>query len=193
MLILDIDKQELFNEKTNEFINVPEMHLKLEHSLISLKKWESKWHKPFLTKISADKRDKKDELTMEELYDYICCMSITELPLERCKLIPYSYVLEIVEYIKDPMTATWFSKTESVTKGAAKSSSEIITNEIIYYWMIELGIPQEYQKWHLNQLLTLIKVVNLKREPKKKMSRTEEARQRAALNAARRAKHHSKG
>jgi hypothetical protein len=89
------------------------------------------------------------------------------------------------------MTATTFNDSKLI--GASRSSNDVITNEIIYYWMIALQIPVEFQKWHLEQLLTLIKVVNIKNSPKNKMSKREEARQRAALNAARRAKSNSKG
>jgi hypothetical protein len=110
---------------------------------------------------------------------------------ENYKYIPAKYINEVVDYIKNPMTATWFSNNDKV--GAAKSKKEVITNEIIYYWMITLNIPVEFQKWHLNQLLTLIKVVNIKNEPKKKMNRKDEARQRAALNKARQSKYHTKG
>jgi hypothetical protein len=183
MLKLDIEEQEFFNDKTGEFFNVPEMHMKLEHSLISLKKWESKWHKPFLS---------QKDLSYDELRDYIRCMNISDnVAEENYKYIPAKYINEVVDYIKNPMTATWFSNNDKV--GAAKSKKEVITNEIIYYWMITLNIPVEFQKWHLNQLLTLIKVVNIKNEPKKKMNRKDEARQRAALNKARQSKYHTKG
>lgn len=184
MLEVVIPGDEVYIEATNSFTEgTKDVRLQLEHSLISLKKWESKWHKPFLG---------KEDKTYEEVIDYIRCMTINKVADPDVYFrIPKSVIGEINRYITDDMTATWFSNNTTV--GASKSKNEIITNEIIYYWMIELGIPPEYQKWHLNQLLTLIKVVSIKKSPKKKMSRKEEAQQRAALNAARRAKYHSKG
>lgn len=183
MFDITIPAQELYNETSGEFINIPEFHLQLEHSLISLKKWESKWHKPFIG---------RKDLSMEEMQDYVRCMTINKnIPEWYYSHIPPKYMNQIVDYIKDPMTATWFSNNDKV--GAAKSKNDVITNEIIYYWMITLNIPVEFQKWHLEQLLTLIKVVSIKNQPKKKMNKKEEARQRAALNKARQNKYHTKG
>lgn len=175
---------EFFDETNSEFIsvNVKEAKVQLEHSLISLKKWEQKWHKPFL----------KDDRTHEEICDYIRCMTLNHgIDPESYKYIPSNIVDEVMEYIKDPMTATWFRDDGLI--GAQKNSREVITAEIIYYWMISLNIPVEFQKWHLNQLLTLIKVVNIKNQKEQKMDSRTAAKQRAALNASRRAKHHSRG
>lgn len=184
MLKVKIPEQELWDEQKEEFLPViKETYLQLEHSLISLKKWEQKWHKPFLG---------KNEKTREEIIDYIRCMTLTpNVDPMVYQYMPDSVIIEVVNYIKDPMTATWFSNYNKI--GAAKTSDEVITAEIIYYWMITLNVPVEFQKWHLNQLLTLIKVVNIKNGPKKKMGKKEAANHRAALNAARRAKYHSKG
>lgn len=178
-----IPESELFNEDTNEFIHIEETTLQLEHSLISLKKWEERWHKPFL---------KKEDKTIEEILDYVRCMSLNVKKVDPkvYQYLPTSLINEIVEYIKDPMTATTFSDS---LIGAQQNSREIITAEIIYYWMVTYNIPVEFQKWHLNQLLTLIKVVSIKNGPKKKMGRKEAAQQREALNKARRAKYNSKG
>lgn len=182
MLEITIPETRLFDEKTEKFTLLKPVKLQLEHSLISLKKWESKWHKPFLG---------KEEKTADEIIDYIRCMTVGNPdPSVYSRITPE--IAEVIQkYITDDMTATWFSKNSLI--GAQKSNSEVITNEIIYYWMISLNIPVEFQKWHLNQLLTLIKVVSIKNSPKKKMSRREEAQQRAALNAKRRAKYKSKG
>lgn len=181
MLEVIIPASELYDDKNNEFIYTKETKLKLEHSLISLKKWESKWHKPFLT---TDK-------SYEELIDYIKCMTIEPIKDEIVyKAIPRSTFYIIIDYIKDPMTATWFSKaSEDKLKSNKK---ETITNEIIYYWMIELGIPFECQKWHINQLLTLIKVIQLK-SSSSKMSKKDEKTQRDMLNKQRRMKYKSRG
>lgn len=189
MLEVIIPKQhyELFDEKKEEFlpiVDIKETKIQLEHSLISLKKWEQKWHKPFLSK--------SDKLTYEELSDYIRCMTLNHgVDPEVYNWIPEEVINLIVEYIKDPMTATWFREDKLV--GAQKNSREVITAEIIYYWMITLNIPVEFQKWHLNQLLTLIKVVNIKNQKPTKRDPKEVAKERAALNAKRRAELKSKG
>lgn len=182
MLELIIPEQELYNEETQEFIPVKRTKLQLEHSLISIRKWEGKWHKPFLG---------KEDKTGEEIIDYIRCMTIGSVDPNVYACITVSDAEIIKKYITDEMTATWFSKNSLV--GAQKHKEEIITSEIIYYWMITLNIPVEFERWHLNQLLTLIKVVSIKNSPKKKMSRREEAERRAKLNAARRKKYNSKG
>jgi len=180
MLKIVIPKWEFYNEKTGEFITVKEIELSLEHSLVSISKWESIWHKPFL---------KKDPKTLEETMSYIKCMTLTP----NVQDIYYSGLTEknltkIQQYIEDPMTATWFSNDANKRKGR-----DIITSELIYYWMIALNIPFECQKWHLNRLLTLIEVCNRKNAPSRKMSRKAQAQQNASINAARRAAANSKG
>lgn len=183
MLEIDIPEQELWDEENEIFIRVPKASLKLEHSLLSLKNWEAKWHKAFL---------KDDKKTLEEIRDYIRCMTINKVPDDFVyDFIPVTIIKDIIDYIKDPHTATWFSdRSLESLKGHRK---EVITAEVIYYWMVELNIPIECQKWHLNQLITLIKVINLKNVPKKKMSPKEAAMERAALNAKRRAQYKTKG
>lgn len=178
---------EFFDDEKEEFlpkVDIKETKIQLEHSLISLKKWEQKWHKPFL--------GKTENLTYDELSDYIRCMTLNHgVDPEVYKWIPKNVVEEIIEYIKDPMTATWFRDDKLV--GAQKNTREVITAEIIYYWMITLNIPVEFQKWHLNQLLTLIKVVNIKNGKPQKKDPKLAAQERAALNAKRRAELKSKG
>lgn len=170
MITIHIDAQEAFNELTNEFVTIKEQNLVLEHSLISISKWESKWHKPFLS---------KNNKTTEEALDYIRCMTITpNVDPNSYMFISEKDILRIDEYISDPMTATTFSE-----QGKSRS---IITAEIIYYWMVSYNIPFECQKWHLNRLLTLINVCSIKNTPPKKMSKSEIASRNAALNAARR-------
>lgn len=178
MLNIVVPDQEFFNEKTQEFFTLKGQTLQLEHSLVSLSKWESKWNKPFLS---------KNEKTSKETIDYIRCMTITQ------NVKPYIYdmltnenILDINKYIDSPMTATTFNVQNT-------PSREIVTSEIIYYWMISLNIPLECQKWHLNRLLTLIRVCNLKNAPSKKMSKKEIMSRNAALNAARRKKLNTKG
>lgn len=176
MLNIIIPAQELFNEKTNEFYKSKEYSLSLEHSLVSISKWESKWHKPFLS---------KNEKTAEEVKDYIRCMTLTQnVDSSVYSLLTSENINEIEKYIDDPMTATWFSDHSPNSNKAP--SREIITAEIIYYWMISFNIPIECQKWHLNRLLTLIRVCNIKNSTDKKMSKADTLKQNRALNAARR-------
>ena len=180
MLQIVIPGQEFWDEQKQEFINTKEQVLQLEHSLISLSKWEAKWCKVFLS---------KQEKTQEETIDYIKCMTITpNVDPEVYNHLTRENIKEIEDYIAAPMTATYFS-----LDNAGKSSREQVTSELIYYWMIALNIPFECQKWHLNRLLTLIKVCNIKNQPPKKMSKREIMSRNAALNAARRQQLNTKG
>lgn len=182
MLELKVDDIELFDERTEEFVYVKGATLQLEHSLISISKWESKWHKAFLG---------REEKTDEELRDYIQCMILNKNV--DPKIIQYLnnyHIAQVVSYIEEPMTATWFSKEEMKKSGMGR---EVITSELIYYWMIALNVPVEFQKWHLNRLLTLIRVCNIKNTPPKKMSQKELMNRNRALNEARKASMHTKG
>lgn len=179
MLTIEIPDQEFFNEETQEFFTMKGQTLQLEHSLVSLSKWESKWNKPFLS---------KEDKTAEETIDYIKCMTITQNPKPHIyNLLTDKNILEIKNYIDAPMTATTFSNANQ------GHSREIVTSELIYYWMISLNIPMKCEKWHLNRLLTLIRVCNIKNGPAKKMSKKEIMTRNAALNAARRKKLNTKG
>ena len=180
MLQITVPGVEIYDEKNNEFLYTKERTLQLEHSLVSLSKWESKWCKPFISK--TDK-------TNEEVKDYVKCMTITQNvePDVYERLTAQNYE-EIETYINAPMTATTFREGR-----LGRKSGGIVTNEIIYYWMVSLGSDKEYEKWHLNRLLTFIRVCNEKNAPAKKMSPTEIMKNNAALNAARRQKLNSKG
>lgn len=158
------------NEKC-EFINLEGRELELEHSLVTLSAWESKWKKPFLT----------TKLNAEETLDYIKIMTVTKDvdPLIYSTLSEAN-IQQIRDYIADPMTATTFRDIQG-----GRRNNEVITAELIYYWMIALNIPFECRYWHLNQLITLIRVCSIKNAPAKKMSKNEIRRQNAALNAAR--------
>lgn len=181
MLTLIIPAVEGWDPRKEEFVeSKPEVKLQLEHSLVSLAKWESKWHKPFLG---------KGEKTDEEVLDYIKCMTITQnVNPEVYERLTNENVKEINAYINDPMTATTVAEDKS-----GKVNREIVTSEIIYHWMMELSIWPECQKWHLNRLLMLVKVRNAKLAPPKKKSVGERLMSNAALNAARRKKLNSKG
>lgn len=185
-IIIPEQHYEFYDEEKEEFlppVDIKETKLQLEHSLISLKKWEQKWHKPFL---------KDEDKTEEELSDYIRCMTLNHgVDPIVYRFIPNEKIKEVIDYIKDPMTATWFRDNSLI--GAQKSSREVVTAEIIYYWMIALNVPVEFEKWHLGQLLTLIKVVSIKNKGDQKMDPRVAARERALLNKQRRAKYHSRG
>lgn len=183
MYKLVLESRELFDENKQEFIEIPETILNLEHSLISISKWESKYHKPFLS---------QDEKTINEIIDYVKCMTINNISDDSI----YNYltdknVKEINDYIKDPMTATWIKEQKKY------GQKEIITSELIYYWMIAYQIPFECQKWHINRLMMLIRVCGIKNEEasgkSKKMSKSSILRNNKALNDARKAKYNTKG
>lgn len=180
MLQLIIPEKELWDEQKQEFIKVKGQTLQLEHSLVSLSKWESKWHKAFLT---------KKEKTYEETLDYIKCMTLTQNvdPLIYNSLTQEN-IDQINKYIADPMTASYVREDES-----DKGSNEIVTSELIYYWMIALTIPVKFEKWHLNRLLMLIKICNVKNQPPNKRSKREIMSRNKAINEARRKALNSKG
>ena len=184
MLQLTIPDLEVFDEKTYKIIRIKGQTIQLEHSLVSISKWEQKWKKPFLNTEAKD-------MTHEMSIDYVRCMTSTK----NVNPDIYNYLssenMDAVQaYIQDPMTATWFRKTN----GPA-GNRKIITNEVIYGWMIMLGIPFDpCQKWHLNRLMTLIKVCDENNAPnKKKMSRRQAAAQYRDINAMRRARSGSRG
>lgn len=180
MLTITIPATEEFDEIKGEFITTREQTLQLEHSLISISKWESKWCKPFLG---------KQEKSSEEVIDYIKCMTLNKsVNDEVYGCLTQANINAINDYIGAPMTATYFSSNER-----GKKNNEQITSELIYYWMISLQIPFECQKWHINRLLTLIRVCNVKNTPPKKMSKRDTASRYAALNAARRKQLNTKG
>lgn len=188
-----VPAHEDWDENLQKFVGIDkDYEITLEHSLVSISKWEQKWHKAFLS---------DNKKTYEETCDYIRCMCLDEdVPDVVFMNIPSDVVDEVNEYIQDSATATWFSEDPMEGNGSGKSRSkkEVITSEIVYYWMVELNIPESYQYWHFNRLMTLIKVINIKREEadpnsKKKMSRNDILARNAKLNAARRKAMHSKG
>ena len=181
MLQICIPGQEFWNEKDEEFVSGPDTIINLEHSLISISKWESKWHKPFLSTKNKE---------YKELLDYIKCMTVTPNVDENVySRLTKDNIDEIQRYINDPMTATTITERGE----GRRRSSEIITSELIYYWMVAMQIPFECQKWHINRLMMLIRICTIKNQPDKKMSKKSTMQQNAALNAARRQKLHSRG
>ena len=180
MLEIDIPIcPEGWDEEKQEFVEPEVYTLQLEHSLLSLSKWESKWCKPFL---SSNK-------TNEETMDYIKCMTVMQnVRPEIYSLLTEMNIKQITDYINSPMTATTFSDNKD-----GKYSREIVTSELVYYWMIAANIPFECQYWHLNRLLTLIRVCNIKNSPPKKRSKRDIMSHNAALNAARRKQLNTRG
>lgn len=172
MLTITVPENEYYDEVKNEFVKYDKQVLQLEHSLVSISKWESKWHKPFL--------NDKDK-TAEEIIDYVRCMTITQnVKNDVYYRLTEDNLTSINDYIENPMTATTFYNEQ---KGGSR---ETITSEIIYYWMVSFDIPFECQKWHLNRLLTLVKVCNVKNNPPKKMSKSEILERNKRLNESRR-------
>jgi hypothetical protein len=171
---------EAYNEETREFVIADGFKLELEHSLVSLSKWESKFEKPFLS---------TENKTPEEILWYMKAMTLTQdVPEEVFQRLSEDNIQEIDSYIGSKMTATWFREDAN-----QRRSREIITAELVYYWLFSYGIPKECEDWHLNRLFTLIKVFSEKNKPPKKMSRAEAAQQNRSLNAQRRAQMGSSG
>lgn len=182
MLSITIKGIEGWDEEKEEFVDIEkDRTIQLEHSLLSISKWESKWHKPFL---------QKTEKTKEETIDYIRCMTVTKnVESELYSRLTNDHISKVSKYIEDSMTATWFSKDAK----QKTSSREVITSEIIYYWMVAFNISFECEKWHLNRLLTLIRVCNAKQSKPEKRNKREMLQSRAALNEARKKRLHTRG
>lgn len=169
-----------WDEKKEEFVYTKEQTLQLEHSLVSISKWESKWNKAFLG---------KKEKTNEEILDYVRCMTINKnVGADIYNYMTDENITDINKYINAPMTATCITRQNS-----NKKNNDVVTSELIYFWMVSYNIPVEFEKWHLNRLLTLIEVCDVKNSPKKKMSGKEIASRNAALNAQRKARLGTRG
>jgi len=181
MLEITTMEDEFFDQQTNKFIPIPSCTLTLEHSLISLAKWESKWHIPYLGESAK---------TENQELDYIRCMVIGTTPnIVVFNSLSEVNILKIRDYINNPMTATTFQKK----KNDRPRKNEVITAEVLYSRMFTHGISMECQKWHLNRLLTLIRVCDLQNAPKDKMTKKQTAQWNAEQNAARRAKYNTRG
>lgn len=180
MLPIYVPDKEFFNEETMEFFTIKGTTLHLEHSLVSISKWEAIWKVPFIS---------NKEKTREQVKSYIKCMTLTQ------NVDPHVYDIltdqnykDITDYIDDPMTASWVNAPKD-----GKKSSEQVTSELIYWWMTSLRIPWEAQKWHLNRLMMLIRIGNVKSQPPKKMKKGEILSRNRRLNEERRRRMHSKG
>lgn len=174
MLTILVPGIELYDEVHEEFTNSESFVLELEHSLVSLSKWESIFEKPFLG---------PETRTTEEVFGYIKAMALDpKISPEVFYRLSQENLDEINKYIDAKMSATWFNDTPTGPK-----NREVITAELIYYWMISFNIPIEFEHWHLNRLFTLIKVFNVKNSKPRKMSASERAARNRDLNAQRRA------
>jgi hypothetical protein len=181
MLTIVVPGVEAFDESAQEFVTVGDVPLELEHSLISLSKWESEFEKPFLN---------KSEKTSDEVIGYIRAMTLTpNVPVDVWKKLTEGNFAEINKYIDAKMTGT----TVYELNEPPKTKQEIVTAELIYYWLVVYNIPWETQYWHLNKLFTLIRVCSVKAEKPKKMSKAEIAKLHRDENARRRAKYNTKG
>lgn len=181
MLHITVPAREFYDEAANEFIEVGEQHLVMEHSLISISKWEAKWKKSYF---------EKNDKTKEELLDYLRCMTVSPQKVDPIvyRSLSSENIREITDYINDPMTAT------TINEPNRPGRHQVVTSELVYYWMIAQNIPTEYEKWHINRLLTLIRICSIKNDPNpKKMSKSAVAKQNRAINAARRARYGTKG
>lgn len=172
MLKITVPAIEAFDDESQTFLTIPGVNLELEHSLLSLSQWESKWKRPFLS---------DGPKTPDEINDYIRCMSLNELPPGIEMTFTDDVYTKVNGYIGDPMTATTITERQN-----SKTNREVITAEIVYYWMVALNIPFECETWHFHRLLTLVRVCNIKNSPPKKMSRRESLAQQRDINAARR-------
>lgn len=180
MLKLTILGEEHFDDEKQEFVTRGDVTLALEHSLVSLSKWEQIWEKPFLG---------SEEKSAEETFSYVQCMVVTEdFPPEVFSRLSNDNIKQINDYIDSKMTATWFADTKETTK-----SRETITSELIYYWMVALNMPMTWESRHLNNLFTMIRVLNEKNQPEKKLSRGEIAARNRKLNEERKARFGTQG
>ncbi len=175
MIRISTPSGEYYDHRRQEFVTVVGQTVLLEHSLRSLAKWEARWKKPFLS---------KKEKTRAETIDYVRCMAVTPgVDPSIFETLTSENLAQISQYINNPMTATTFSDRDQ----NKRPSREIVTAELIYYWMVALQIPFECQDWHLNRLLTLIHVCEIKNQPKKKINQKQAASERTRLNRARKA------
>lgn len=174
MLVIKTEGEEFFNERTQEFGSTEGVTLKFEHSLVSLSKWESKHQIPFLG---------PQEKTPEQVLDYVRCMALGDHSGDIIPHLSSDNLKEINAYVESKQSATTFGILPNERHGRP----EIITSELVYYWMVAHNIPFECETWHLNRLFSLIRICNVKNSPKKKMSSSAIAQRNREINAQRRA------
>lgn len=181
-----VPKTEMFNESSNEFVESKETVLRLEHSLVSISKWESKWKKPFFG------NSKKDQKTIPEFKDYIRCMTLNQnVDPSVYRALTGDMIRSISEYVASDLSATWF--TDKHPQSQRPGQRETVTSELVYYWMVTFNIPFECQKWHFSRLMALIRICAIKNNPGKKMSKHEIISRNRDLNNQRKKALHTKG
>ena len=187
MLTITIPGGEFYDEENEKFFETKGKTIVIEHSLVSISKWESKWKKPFIETLNNWSKN-PESINMDEILDYIRCMTLTQNvdPIVY-RTIPAQIINDIFEYMNDPMTATWFRNEEHNKRG------EVVTSELVYYWMTALNITFECKKWHFNRLMVLIRIASEKNQPPKKMNKNSILKQNRSLNAQRRARMRSRG
>lgn len=187
MLTITIPGGEFYDEENERFFETKGKTIVIEHSLVSISKWESKWKKPFIETLNNWSK-MPESINLDEILDYIRCMTLTQnVDPVVYRTIPAQTINDIFEYMNDPMTATWFRNEERNKKG------EVVTSELVYYWMTALNIPFECKKWHFNRLMVLIRIASEKNQPPKKMNKNNILKQNRSLNAQRRARMRSRG
>ena len=187
MLTITIPGGEFYDEEKERFFETKGKTIVIEHSLVSISKWESKWKKPFIETLNNWSKN-PESINLDEILDYIRCMTLTQnVDPVVYKTIPAQTINDIFEYMNDPMTATWFRNEEHNKRG------EVVTSELVYYWMTALNIPFECKKWHFNRLMVLIRIASEKNQPPKKMNKNNILKQNRSLNAQRRARMKSRG
>ena len=185
MLQIKIPKRNGWDERVEQFVDVEGATLQLEHSLISLSRWEAIWHKPFLSMAEESRSNIPTSTTEEEFMSYVKCMVMNQnFDPDLLNFLTVEDKKKIREYIEDPMTATWFSK-DPRKHGKQGVGGPVMTSEYIYYLMIDCGIPKEMEKWHLNRLMTLIRLIKEKERSGNKKQRQNDVYSRYAAMKAR--------
>lgn len=183
MLTICLEEGEFYDEAIEEFVIRYACTFNVEHSLISISKWETLHKKPFFSTV---------EKTDEETISYIKCMTINKnVPDFTYETLPRHVKQQLAEYIQDPATATTFAEGNQLQ--SARRNREVVTSELIYYWMVVSGIPIECQTWHINRLLALIRIFSIKNSKQKKRPLREIMAENRALNEARKAEFGSRG
>lgn len=179
MLEIEVPETEYFDDATSLFVKRPGKILRFEHSLLSVSKWEAHFEKAFLSKA---------EKTPEEMLNYIHYMRLDPGPISDLYSLTKEHFVEINAYMNSKATATTFQD-----RASGRQSTEIITSELMYYWMTAYQIPFECETWHLNRLMALIKICSIKNAPQKKMRRSEILARNRTLNEQRLSKYNTSG
>lgn len=177
MITVNVKDREIYFEDRNEFHTIEGGEFHLEHSLHSITKWETKYLKSFVM----------TEKTTEELMDYFSMMNLDESRYLDPLGLTNDQIQKIVEYIEKPKTAQTFKEDNSQNKAGA--SKEIVTSDLVYYWMSALQLPFECQYWNFDRLIALIRLASIKNAPEKKETKAEALKRTRATNLAMRAKY----